>query len=141
MPNWGISIVLKNEHGFNTIVTPVIDEKNKTNALIFFYNYDREHIYFKIVDKNKEQLKLKKYGNREANYFSKSTLEGLFQSSDKNIKLLSNIENKLSINTNNIGNNHGLTISYICWDYTWAYSNSDGSVVVGVMPNVVISLP
>ena len=59
MPNWGISIVLKNEHGFNTIVTPVIDEKNKTNALIFFTTMIGNTFILKLLIKTKNSLNLK----------------------------------------------------------------------------------
>lgn len=132
-PNWDISIVIKNENGFNTLVTPVINDENNTNALIFFYKYSRDKILFKIVSKNDKQPSISKYGSKEGIIFSESTLLGLFNVSNKNIHLLNNLEKSIHLSTNNIANN-GLIISYICWDYTWSYSNSDGSVVVGVMP-------
>ena len=114
-------------------MTPVINEENNTNALIFFYKYSNNKILFKIVSKNNTQPYVQKYGNKGATIFSASTLLGLFSASNKNIQLLSDLEKSMQLSTNNIANN-GLIISYICWDYTWAYSNSDGSVVVGVMP-------
>jgi hypothetical protein len=118
---WDASIVLKNDNGFYTIVTPIVNDKNAVTSLLFFYQRDSIHTSFKLIDRQTFQNKLGVYGNKETTQFTKSSLKGLFNSEDKYI---ASIKGGTSYNNQST---FGVIVSWVCWSYDWAYTNPDGS--------------
>lgn len=123
-PQWDISIVLKNENGYRTITTPIVNTQNEVTAMILFYQRSPTIFDFKIIDRKTKQEHLPDYGNKAATIFTKASLLGLFQVSDKNFK---NLKFPTDNNQQVLSSTATLsTISFVCWSYAYYHQRPDG---------------
>lgn len=125
-PKWDISIVLKNNNGFRTIVTPISNTKNEVTALVLFYQNSINGFDYKIINRKTPQNKLPEYGDKDAKTFTKASLSGLFDVSNKNLTSFYKTSINSQIQTNSVGT-FSTTISWVCW-YTYSYGTlADGT--------------
>lgn len=128
-PIWNASMILKNENGSETIITPIVNN-NAVSSIIFSYENNNGRIVFKIVDRNNKQEKLKEHGNKEATQFTKASLLGIFKNLDRITGSVIEQNGKTQVNSVEKTTN-SIIINWGCWNYTWAYTDADGGVVVG----------
>ena len=64
-------MVLQDKNGTFTVVTPIINAENKVTALIFGSARNKDHSYFRLIDRNTPQLHLTEYGARKLQYLQK----------------------------------------------------------------------
>ncbi|MFC4231222.1 hypothetical protein ACFOW1_04930 [Parasediminibacterium paludis] len=126
-PKWDISIILKNNNGFRTIVTPISNTKNEVTALALFYQNSINGFDYKIINRKTPQTKLPEYGDKEAKTFTKATLLGLFDVSEKNQASFYKTSTNSQIQTNSVGT-QSIMISWVCWFYYSFTTAADGTM-------------
>lgn len=119
-PVWDISIILKNENGYHTVVTPIANAANTITGLAFFYQADKNEFMYKLVDRNTPQTGLPEYGNKEATLFTQATLKGLYTITDKNYQSAKKQYNNSirTESTNGIGT-FNVAVFTACYSYTY----------------------
>jgi len=119
---WDISFVLRDFNGLRTVVTPIINNADTVTALIFSSERNSDYTYFRIIDKQTKQTKLREYGDKNATLFTLQTLKGLFSATQSNYNYAKNnaptISSSNKIVTNSISINTILAIT-TCWTYTY----------------------
>ena len=117
IPYWDISVPLKNENGFTTIVTPIVDTNGLINNLIFSYQESSFKFKFKIVNRHSTQNALPRIGEKTGAMFTKNSLNGLFANFDAiyNNKILLASQSSIKSNSTNSIKSNTIFIDFVCW--------------------------
>lgn len=92
-----------------------------------FYQKSSNDFDYKIIDRKIKQKRLPEYGNKEATIFTRASLQGLFQASDKSVtNFLTSIKFNNQV-TNNSVSTLNVIISWICWSYSTYTTLADGT--------------
>lgn len=140
---WNYSLILRNDNGLKTVITPIIDSANKVTSLILAYQSSSAKADFKIIDRKIKQTKLPYYGDKEGKTFTQASLEGIFQSLEKKINQVSISSSKSVIKNNGEIQSHLVQYSLECWyyvakgDMTITISNTQCSLSMIITPEVV----
>lgn len=132
LPKWNKYLKLNNSNKLSSVFIPIVDTSNKINMLLFAYQNDKHQTFYKFINRNTLQKKLKKYGDQNATLFTQQSLEGIYKYFESlvNDSLNLNDNNTKIIKTNAIKST-GYYITYSCWSYNWAYTDNEGVVYVG----------
>ena len=140
---WNYSLILKNENGLKTVITPIIDSTNKVKSIILAYQQDINKADFKIIDRKTKQTKLPYYGDRDAKTLTQVSLEGIFQSLEKKINQVNNTSSNATLKSNDATKSNGVQFSFECWYYvsydymSIAISNTQCSLSIIFTPSAL----
>lgn len=132
LPKWNKYLKLNNNNKLSSVFIPIVDTSNKINMLLFAYQNDKHQTFYKFINRNTLQKKLKKYGDQNATLFTQQSLEGVYKYLESLVNDSQNLNdnNTKTIKTNAIKST-GYYITYTCWSYNWAYTDNEGVVYVG----------
>jgi hypothetical protein len=124
LPLWDLSVLLKNDNGYKTVITPLkYSNSDTTEALLISY-IENGKTKFKIIDAKAKHPRLAKQGAADAKAFTLSTVQGLFKACNESIKR-SAAYSAGSRSPNNV------IINWMCWNYYATYTDPATGVVTG----------
>ena len=115
---WDISFVLRDSSSLRTVVTPIINSADTVTALIFSSERGSDYTYFRVIDKQTKQTKLREYGDKNATLFTQYTLRGLFGATQSNYNYArKNTLLSKQPSTNSVRVNTFIALATTCWLY------------------------
>lgn len=146
LPIWDLSFTMKDKNGLYTTFTPIVNSADSVTALIIASEKNKKTTFFRIIDRKIPQNKLVSIGDKNANSFTLYSLNGIFETLQKNVKIYKNttevVENTKiksnSISINSINKNQVESITYTtCWLYVSADENYNTIIQYQCITNTI----